>query len=73
MKETVVEKQTVTNQENQSTQKKLQKRKFKVPYARKNEDIKIPSEKITLSSAEMTNTMEQKNTFSEKSIVVLNE
>ena len=54
-------------------QKKLQKRKFKVPYARRNEDTKIPSEKATLSSAEMANTMEQKNTLSEKSVVVSNE
>ena len=67
------EKQTVTNREKQSTQKKLQKRKFKIPYARKHEDARIPSEKVTLSSAEMANTLEQKNTFSEKSDGVSNE
>ena len=54
-------------------QKKLKKRKFKVPYARKNEDTKIPFEKVTLSSAEMANTMEQKDTLLEKSDVVSNE
>ena len=67
------EKQTVTNREKQSTQKKLQKRKFKIPYARKHEDARIPSEKVTLSSAEMANTLEQKNTFLEKSDGVSNE
>ena len=67
------QKQTVTNQENQTMQKKLQKKNFKVPYARKNEDTKIPSEKVNLSSAEMANTMEQKNTLLEKSVVVSNE
>ena len=52
---------------------KTQKRKFKVPYARKNEDTKIPFEKVTLSSANLANTMEQKNTLLEKSEVVSNE
>ena len=33
----------------------------------------IPSKNVTLSSAEMSNTMEQKNTFVEKSDVVSNE
>ena len=37
-KETVVQKQTVTKQKKHRMQKKLQKRKFKVPYARKNGD-----------------------------------
>ena len=46
------------------------KRKLKIPYARKNEDTKIPFEKVTLSSAEMANTMEQKDTLLEKSDVV---
>ena len=72
-KETVVQKQTVTKQEKHTTQKKLQKRKFKVPYARKNEDTRIPSEKVNLSSAEMANTMEQKDTLSGKSVAVSNE
>ena len=68
------QKQSDTNQQNQTMQKKLNKRKFKVPYAKKkNEDTKIPSEKVTLSSAEMENTMEQKNTLLEKSGVVSNE
>ena len=52
---------------------KTPKEKFKVPYARKNEDTKIPSEKVTLSSAEMANAMEQENTLLEKSVVVSNE
>ena len=60
-KETVVQKQTVTKQEKQTMQKKLHKRKFKIPYARKNEDTRIPSEKVNLSSAEMANTMEQRH------------
>ena len=41
-KEALEQKQTVINQENETMQKKLKKRKFKVPYARKNEDTKIP-------------------------------
>jgi len=72
-KEALEQKQTVINQENETMQKKLKKRKFKVPYARKNEDTKIPFEKVTLSSAEMANTMEQKDTLLEKSDVVSNE
>ena len=63
----------VTNQEKHTMQKKLQKRKFKVPNARKNEDTRIPYEKANLSSAEMANTMEQKNTLLGKSVVVSNE
>ena len=39
----------------------------------KNEDTRIPSEKVNLSSAEMANTMEQKNTLSGNSVVVSNE
>ena len=54
-------------------QKKLKKRKFKVPYARKNEDMKIPFKNITLSSADMANTMQQKRTLLEKSDVFSNE
>jgi len=64
---------TQKKQEKHTTQKKLQKRKFKVPYARKNEDTRIPSEKVNLSSAEMANTMEQKDTLSGKSVAVSNE
>ena len=54
---------------------KLKQRTFTVPYARKNEDTKIPFEKVTLSSAEMANTMEQRsrNTFLEKPDVISNE
>ena len=33
----------------------------------------MPSEKVTLSSAEMANSMEQKNTLSGKSVVVSHE
>ena len=69
----MVQTQTDTKQEKHTTQKKLQKRKFKVPYARKNEDTRISSEKVNLSSAEMANTMEQKNTLSGKSVEVSNE
>ena len=68
-----MQKQTVTKQEKHTTRKKLQKRRFKVPYARKNEDTRIPSEKVNLSSAEMANTMEQKDTLSGKSVAVSNE
>ena len=47
--------------------KKSTKRKFKVPFARKNEEEKIPFEKESFSSAEMVNAMEQKNTMLGKS------
>ena len=44
--------------------KTLTKRKIKVPFARKNEEIqkqtKIPVENVSLSSAEMVNAMEQR-------------
>ena len=52
---------------------KHKKRKFKVPSATKNEEKKIPSEKDTLSSAEMNNTTEQGNTTSGKSVGVADE
>ena len=67
-KETVVQNQTDTKQEKHTMQKKLQKRKFKVPYARKNGDTRIPSETVNLSSAEMANTMEQKTLYRESQL-----
>ena len=42
-------------------------------YAIKDEDTRIPSEKVNLTSAEMANTMEQKDTLSGKSVAVSNE
>ena len=67
--------QTKTNaiQEKETIKKKLKKRKFKVPYATKNEEKKIPSEKWTHSSAEMDNPMEQRNTKLGKSVGVKDE
>ena len=51
-------------------QKELSKRKFKVPFARKNEEEKIPFEKEYFSSAELVNAMKQKNTTLGKSVGV---
>ena len=70
-KEALVQKQTIASEENEAMQKKLKKRKCKVPYARINEATKIPIEKETLSSAEMAKTMEQRDTTLGKSDVVL--
>ena len=52
---------------------KLKKRKFKVPYATKHKEKKLPSEKVPLSSAEMDNTTEQRNTMLGKSVSDANE
>ena len=42
-------------------------KKFKVPFARKNSEEKIPIGKVSFSSAEMVTTLGQKNTMLEKS------
>ena len=56
------------NIKKETKQKKPPKRKFKVPYARKQEEEKIPFEKDTLSSAEMAYATEQRNTMLGKSV-----
>ena len=53
---------TTAIKDNETKQKKLTKRKFKIPYARKNEVEEILSEKDTLSSADRANATEQRNT-----------
>ena len=57
-------------QQHIATQKKSTKRKFKVPFARRSEKEKIPSEKESFSVAKMVNTMEKKNTTLEKTVGV---
>ena len=57
-------------QQHIATQKKSTKRKFKVPFARRSEEEKIPSEKESFSVAKMVNTMEKKNTTLEKTVGV---
>ena len=64
------EQQRTAMKENKTLQKKSTKRKFKVPFARKNEEEEIPFEKESFSSAEMVNTMEKKNTTLGKSVSV---
>ena len=53
--------------------KNSKRKNSKYHLQKKNEDTKIPPEKVNLSSAEMAKTMEQKNTLLEKSVVVSNE
>ena len=64
--------QTATK-ENNTSQKKSTKRKFKVPFARRNSEDKIPCEKVSFSSAEMVNTLGQKNTTLGKPVGVLDD
>jgi len=54
------------NEEPKSAQKKLAKRKFKVPFVNINEASRIPTEKVNLSSAKKDSTLDQKNTMSGK-------
>jgi hypothetical protein len=61
------------NEEPKSAQKKLAKRKFKVPFANTNEASRIPTEKVSLSSAKKDSTLDQKNTMSGKSDDVCDE
>jgi len=56
------EQQHTAMKKNELMQIKSTKRKFKVPFARKNEEEAIPFEKESFSSAEMVNTTGQKNT-----------
>ena len=58
---------------NEPMQIKSTKRKFKVPFARKNEEEEIPFEKESFSSAEMINTTGQKKTTLGKSVGVQDE
>ena len=67
-KEASAQKQTIANQNTKQCRKKLKKRKFKVLFARKNEDINIPFEKKALSSAELANTTEQRDTTLGKAV-----
>ena len=52
---------------------KSTKRKFKVPFARKNEEEEIAFKKESFSSAEMINTTGQKNTTLRRSVGVQDE
>jgi len=54
-------------EETKSAQKKLAKRKFKVPFAKRNEASQIPTEKVALSSAKKEGAMDQKKTMLGKS------
>ena len=49
--------QQTATKENNTSQKR-----FKVPFAKKNSEEKIPTKKVSFSSAEMVNTLGQKNT-----------
>ena len=49
--------------ENKTLQIKSTKRKFKVPFAKRNSEENIPFKKVSFSSAEMVNTLGQKNTM----------
>ena len=59
--------QQTATKENKTSQKTSTNKKFKVPFAKKNSEEKIPTEKVSFSSAEMVNTLGQKNTTLEKS------
>ena len=59
--------------ENKTSQTKSTKRKFKVPFAKRNSEKMIPFEKVFLSSAEMVDTLGQKNTTLGKPVGVLDE
>ena len=59
--------QQTAKRENKTSQKTSTNKKFKVPFAKKNSEEKIPTEKVSFSSAEMANTLGQKNTTLEKS------
>ena len=65
------EQQNTAMKENKTSQTKSTKRKFKVPFAKRNSEEKIPFEKVSLSSAEMVDTLGQKNTTSGKPVGVL--
>ena len=59
--------------ENKTSQTKSTKRKFKVPFAKRNSEEMIPFEKVSLSSAEMVDTLGQKNTTLGKPVGVLDD
>ena len=56
------EQQHTAMKKNEPMQIKSTKRKFKVPFARKNEEEEIRFKKESFSSTEMVNTTGQKNT-----------
>ena len=60
-------------EEKQIKQKKHAKRKFKVPFAKKNEENQIPIEKEALSSTKKEGATEHRNTMLGKSDGVLDE
>ena len=62
--------QQTATKENKTSQKASIKGKFRVPFARKNSEEKLPFEKVSFSSAEMVNTLGQKNTTLGKSVGV---
>ena len=61
------------NEEPITAQKKLAKRKFKVPVAKTNEASQIPNEKVSLSSAKKEGAMDHENTTLGKSVGDCNE
>ena len=64
---------THNTEEPKATQKKLAKRKFKVPVAKTNEASKIPNEKVSLSSAKKEGAMDHESTTLGKSASVCDE
>ena len=64
------EQQHTAMKENKTSQKASIKGKFNVHFARKNSEKKIPFKKVAFSSAEMVNTLGQKNTTLGKSVGV---
>ena len=67
------EQQNTAMKENKNSQIASTKKKFKVPFARKNSEEKIPFEKVSFSSAEMVDTLGQKNAMLGKSVVDLDD
>ena len=67
------EQQHTAMKENKTSQKASIKGKFRVPFARKNSEEKIPFEKVSFSSAEMVDTLGQKNTTLGKPVGVLDD
>ena len=54
------------------SKRKTQKRKFKVPYATKNKEKKIPSEKVSLSSAEKSVSVANEEKLCTDNIIPIN-
>ena len=61
------------NEEPITAQKKLAKRKFKVPVAKTNEASQIPNEKVSLSSAKKEGAMDHESTMFGKSVCACDE